>query len=132
MIIGIGSDIVSIARISKILLTKRESFLKRIFTAKEILNINKIAHKDKVAGYVANRFAAKEAFAKALGVGIGKYVSFQDVEIFKTKIGKPYFEYSEKLIKHMHEDYGNNLNVHLTLANEKEHSQAFVVIEQID
>lgn len=131
MIIGIGSDIVSIARISRLLIVKRDAFLKKIFTSPEIVAINKILHKDKIAGYVANRFAAKEAFAKAIGVGIGKHVSFQDVAIFKTKKGKPYFKFSEKLTKHLHQEYGNNLNIHLTMANEKEHAQAFVIIEQL-
>lgn len=131
MIIGIGSDIVSISRISRVLVTKKQAFLKKVFTPAEIVIISKMLHEEKIAGYVANRFAAKEALAKALGTGIGKYISFQDVAIIKTNKGKPYFEYSKKLKKYLIEEYGNNFNIHLTMANEKEHAQAFVVVEQL-
>lgn len=132
MIIGIGSDIVSIARISRVLIIKKQAFLKKIFTLSEIEAISKMLHEEKIAGYVANRFAAKEALAKALGTGIGEHISFKDVAIVKTSKGKPYFEYSDNLKKYLQNEYGNNFNIHLTMANEKEHAQAFVIIEQFN
>lgn len=131
MIIGIGSDFVTVARIKKLLLKKKDSFLKKILTATEITALNKITNQEKIPGYVANRFAAKEAFAKALGTGIGKVVSFQDLTIAKTITGKPYVIFSAKLNKYILETYGNDVVSHLTMSNEKEHSQAFVVIEKL-
>jgi holo-[acyl-carrier protein] synthase len=55
------------------------------------------ANKGDSAAYCAKRFAAKEAFAKALGTGIGRIVSFQDLTIRNNEQGKPYFIPSEKL-----------------------------------
>lgn len=130
MIIGIGSDFVTLARIEKLLLKKKDAFLKKIFTATEITALNKIKTLEKIPGYVANRFAAKEAFAKALGTGIGKYVSFQDLTIAKTETGKPYVICSSKLNQYILKTYGNAVFIHLTMSNEREHAQAFVVIEQ--
>lgn len=129
MIIGIGSDIVSIDRINKLLEHKKEPFLNKILTKNEMALLNNI-HPNKLVGYVANRFAAKEALAKALGTGIGKYLSFQDVSIVKNNYGKPYFEYSNKLKGFIEQTHGPNFNIQLSMSNEKEYAQAFVVIEK--
>lgn len=128
MIIGIGNDIVSVDRIREILAKNKDSFLQKILTDKEISVFVHVGA-EKVAGYIANRFAAKEAFSKALGTGIGKDVSFKDVEILKTSRGKPYFEFSLKIKDLFRSDYGNNVKVHLSMSDEREYAQAFVVIE---
>ena len=127
MIIGIGSDIVAKQRISNLLISYKNRFLEKIFTANEIT----LLKETNLAGYVANRFAAKEAFAKALGTGIGEIVSFQDLEIFKDPKGKPFFKLSAKLSDFIKQNHGDNIKTHLTMSNESEYAQAFVVIEKL-
>ncbi|MGB4191122.1 MAG: holo-ACP synthase [Rickettsiales bacterium] len=131
MIIGIGNDIISIARIAKLLQSKKDQFIQKIFTDKEAALLNQIISEDKIIGYVANRFAAKEALAKALGTGFGKYFSFKDVSVLKTPQGKPYFEYNQKLKNYIQEIHKSDFQIYLTMSNEKEYAQAFVVIETI-
>ena len=82
---GIGTDIVSVERVNKSL--KNKSFLRRIFNEKEILRCKKI--NNKINCY-AKRFAAKEAFSKALGTGISNGINFNEIVILNKKSGKPY------------------------------------------
>ena len=84
-IYGTGSDIVDISRIKKAL--KKKNFKKRIFSINEIKAVeNKF---NQIASF-AKRFAAKEAFSKALGTGISEGLSFKDISINNDKKGKPY------------------------------------------
>jgi len=82
--IEIGIDIVSIKRIENLINKYEQKALKRFLTQKEINLI-------KTPQNVASLWAAKEAFSKALGVGIGSKCSFLDIEILKDKYGKPFF-----------------------------------------
>ena len=82
-IIGLGNDIVNIKRVEKILLKNKKNFIKKIFNSKEIIS-SKIS-----AEYVSKRFAAKEAFAKAIGTGIGKTIKFNEIIITNNKYGAP-------------------------------------------
>ena len=84
-IFGIGTDIVSIERIQNSL--KNKNFLKRIFNKKEILKCKKIKNSTNC---FAKRFAAKEAFSKALGTGISNGINFNEIIILNKKSGKPY------------------------------------------
>ena len=128
MIIGIGSDVIAVERIKRLLSWREKAFLQKILTKNEISLLDKVSIV-RLAGYVANRFAAKEAFSKALGTGIGQYVSFLDIEILKTSIGKPYFEFSDKLKNFLKENYGDNIKIHVSMSNEAEYAQAFAIIE---
>ena len=94
-IYGNGIDIVEIKRI-KSLITKNKKIKKRIFTKNEIKFFEKL--KNKFACY-AKRFAAKEAFAKALGTGISKGLSFNEIEINNNNSGKPFLELKKKVIE---------------------------------
>ena len=87
MIYGVGTDIVNIERIAHILKKNRDGFVKRVLTEHEQALF---ANKADSAAYCAKRFAAKEAFAKALGTGIGRVVSFQDLTIRNNDKGKPH------------------------------------------
>ena len=82
---GLGTDIVNTERF-KIILNKKISFKKRIFTNNEI---NYCKRKKNSMSCYALRFAAKEAFSKALGTGIAEGISFKEIEIIKNKTGKP-------------------------------------------
>ena len=94
MIYGVGTDIVNIDRIQKIILKNKEGFIKRVLTDHEQALF---ANKADSAAFCAKRFAAKEAFSKALGTGIGRIVGFQDLTVRNNDNGKPHFIPSEKL-----------------------------------
>lgn len=126
MIIGIGSDIIKNSRIEALLITHKQRFLQRILTSTEIDLLNN----KRLISYVAKRFAAKEACSKALGTGIGKYASFQDMEIFSDVNGKPYFKFSPKLKEFLQHNHGP-YKTHLSMTDEEEYAQAFVIIEKI-
>ena len=84
-IFGVGTDIVSTNRIKRSI--KNKNFIKRIFNYKEILKCKKI---NNSVNCYAKRFAAKEAFSKALGTGIAKGINFNEIIILNKKSGKPY------------------------------------------
>jgi holo-[acyl-carrier protein] synthase len=125
MIYGIGTDIVNIERVEHILSKNKEGFVRRVLSEYER---EVFANKDDSASYCAKRFAAKEAFTKALGVGIGKIVSFQDLSIHNDENGKPYFITTEKIKLYLSER--NIVNAHLSLSDEEKCAIAFVVLEK--
>ena len=90
---GIGIDIIEIDRLKKAIDRFKEPFIKRIFTKDEIIYCKK--HKNDIFRF-AGRYAAKEAIAKALGTGIGKKLSWQDIEILNDLSGKPFVKLSKK------------------------------------
>ena len=118
MIKGIGTDIVSIARIAQTINTHGDRFYSRILTPQELSQLERC--KDKIA-YLAKRYAAKEAIAKALGCGLGTSLSFQDIVIDNLDSGAPtaYINKSEY----------SNLIIHVSLSDEKEYAIAFATIE---
>ena len=87
-ILGIGTDIVKVSRIKKIF-NKNNKLKKRIFSIKEIKYCE--SKKNKISCY-SKRFAAKEAFAKALGTGVSKGISFNEISINNNKNGAPFIE----------------------------------------
>ena len=91
-IIGNGVDIVKNSRVNKSIKTK--GFLNRIFTKNEIEQAKKLKNK---INYYAKRFAAKEAFVKAIGTGFRYNINFIDIEVKNYKNGKPYITLSKKL-----------------------------------
>jgi len=124
MIYGVGTDIVSIDRIQKIILKNREGFIKRVLTEHEQALF---ANKADSAAFCAKRFAAKEAFSKALGTGIGRVVSFQDLTVRNNDNGKPHFIPSEKLRLYLLEK--GVKQAHLSISDENQYAVAFVVLE---
>ena len=127
MIYGIGTDIVSIERIQNILNKNRDGFINRVLTdhAKALFT-----NKADSAAFCAKRFAAKEAFSKALGTGIGRVVSFQDLTVRSNEHGKPYFMPSEKLRLYLQEK--GIKHGHLSISDESQNALAFVVLETLD
>ena len=85
-IFGIGTDIINIKRINNSIKKGGFNFKKKIFSDTEI---NYCERKKNSSAFYAKRFAAKEAFAKALGTGIRKGISLKDIEIFNDSSGKP-------------------------------------------
>ena len=86
-ITGLGMDAVELSRIEKIV-AEPKTFLQKVLTPAELEKYNSLPTKRKVE-FLAGRFAAKEAYAKALGTGIGQHVSFQDIEVLNDASGKP-------------------------------------------
>ena len=127
MIYGIGTDIVSIERVQNILNKNRDGFINRVLTDHEKALF---ANKADSAAFCAKRFAAKEAFSKALGTGIGRIVSFQDLTVRSNEHGKPYFMPSEKLRLYLQEK--GIKHGHLSISDESQNALAFVVLEALD
>ena len=127
MIYGVGTDIVNIERVKKILSKNRDGFIKRVLSEHEQALFT---NKADSAAYFAKRFAAKEAFAKALGTGIGRVVSFQDLTVRNNENGKPHFIPSEKLRQYL--DDKSIKQAHLSISDESQNAIAFVVLEMFD
>ena len=84
---GIGTDIVSVDRIKKSL--KKKNFLKKLFNKEEVSKCSKLINSYNC---YAKRFAAKEAFSKALGTGISNGINFNEITILNEKSGKPFIK----------------------------------------
>ena len=125
-IIGNGVDIIKNSRINNSL--KNKGFLNRIFTEKEIQQGKKLKNK---INFYAKRFAAKEAFVKAIGTGFRSDINFIDIEIKNYKNGKPYISLSKKLNNFLQKKFKiQKYKVFLSLSDEKDYSIAFVVIDK--
>ncbi len=125
--VGIGVDIIYNKRIKNSI--KNKKFISRAFSKKEILNSKKILNK---INYLSKRFAAKEALAKAVGTGFRDGLNLKDIEILNDKNGKPYYLVTNKLkdlIKKRKKV--KNFNLFLSIADEKEYSIAFTIIQSI-
>ena len=123
-IIGTGVDIVENSRIKKSILN--DSFLNRIFTDEEILISKNMKNK---ASYFAKRFAAKEAFSKALGTGFRNGLNFNDISVVNDRYGKPSIKLNAKLKNIINKRFKTiKVNVFLSISDEKKHSIAFVII----
>ncbi len=129
MILGIGTDLVDIRRIEKILETHGEKFLSMTYVKSEQEEAAKINHDQQRASYFSKRFAAKEAFAKALGCGFGEHVTFLDIYVDKENTGKPIILLSPRLHKKMEKIFGkSSIKIDLSLTDEYPIAQAFVII----
>ena len=126
-IVGIGIDIIENKRIKNSL--KNLKFKKRIYSTKEMTQSS--LSKNKVS-YFSKRFAAKEAFAKALGTGFRGNLNFKDIEIVNDKMGKPYYLKSKKISKIIHKNFNiKKYNCFLSISDEKDYSTAFTIIQSI-
>ncbi|OPB29273.1 holo-ACP synthase [Bartonella sp. WD12.1] len=130
MIIGLGSDIVDIRRIEKMLVRYGDYFTQRIFTD---IEQTKSENVQKSSFSYAKRFAAKEACAKALGTGIACGVSWKDMEVVNLPSGKPTMQLTncaqlqlQKLLPPHH-----NAFIHLSITDDFPWAQAVVIIEAL-
>tara|TARA_Y100000590_G_scaffold201853_1_gene229351 strand:+ start:266 stop:649 length:384 start_codon:yes stop_codon:yes gene_type:complete len=124
--LGVGVDIIQNSRIKKSLSNK--DFLHRIFSNSEILNSKKTINKTQ---YFSKRFAAKEAFSKALGTGFRKGLNFNDISIVNDRYGKPFIKMNKKLKNIVKKRFKTSkVNIYLSLSDEKKHSIAFVVLSK--
>ena len=124
MIYGVGTDIVEVERIEKALERFGEKFAKRILSDSELKRFQ--GHRQK-ANFLAKRFAAKEAFTKALGTGIHAPANWHGVWVKNLPSGKPVLEFSSALQDLMRKR--KILNHHLSLADERGMAVATVILE---
>ncbi|EJP6472101.1 holo-ACP synthase [Clostridium botulinum] len=123
MIYGIGTDITEIKRIEKAT-TRNKNFINKLFTKDEVELWEK---KNFNLGFIAGRFAAKEAISKALGTGIRGF-NFKDIEIINNELGKPEVVLkpkAEEIIKKISKNY----KIHLSISHEKEYAIAYALLE---
>ena len=116
MILGIGIDIIENDRIRKVIARYGDRFLSKILTRTEMENLPK---KKIIPQRIAAIFASKEAFSKAFGTGIGRELSWLDMEIHHLPSGKPYLTTT----KTAH-------NIHLSISHERQNTIAMVIIEK--
>jgi holo-[acyl-carrier protein] synthase len=123
-IFGIGTDVVDISRIKK-LFNNNKKFKNRIFSKNEIRYCES---KNNKTAYYSKRFAAKEAFVKALGTGISKGISFNEISINNNNKGAPFIELTGKtklIVKNL---IKSKNKIYLSLSDEKKYALAMVVI----
>ena len=123
-IYGIGTDIVKVSRIKNSL--KNSSFLSKIYNRREVVKCKRVKNSFNC---FAKRFAAKEAFSKALGTGIAKGINFNEIVILNDKNGKPYI----KLLKDTNINVVKKIKkkkfkISLSLTDEDNYAVAFVTI----
>jgi holo-[acyl-carrier protein] synthase len=121
---GIGVDIVHIPRIEAALVRWGDHFRRKIFTEGELLNAGK---RFREAAFLALRFAAKEAFAKAVGTGMRSPLKWREIEIKSDALGRPQICLSPDLEKWCKEN--NIVRWHLSLSDADDYAIAFVILE---
>lgn len=126
MIYGIGVDLVKVARIQRVLESYGDRFLARVFTPREIAYCR---GKPWAAAALAMRFAAKEAFSKALGVGLRRDgIRWREVEVIPNPMGKPELYVSGRAAQLC--EAAGIANLHVTLTDEDHLALAVVILEK--
>lgn len=125
MIFGIGTDIVEVSRIEDSLARFGDAFAQRILTEQEWLSFQQSSTQ---ARFLAKRFAAKEAFAKALGTGLREPATFQNIGVAHDDLGKPVLDLTPALQAFL--DKKGIVQQHLSISDEKALAAAFVVLEK--
>lgn len=130
MIIGLGSDLVDIRRIEKVLARHGDRFIQRIFTPVEVAKAERRA--TRIDTY-AKRFAAKEACSKALGTGFRHGVFFRDMGVVNLPSGRPTMKLTGGALKRLNEitPQGHEARIDISLTDEYPLAQAIVIISAI-
>jgi holo-[acyl-carrier protein] synthase len=130
MILGLGSDLVDIRRIEKVLARHGDRFIRRIFTPVEIAKAERRA--TRIDTY-AKRFAAKEACSKALGTGFRKGVFFRDMGVVNLPSGRPTMKLTGGALERLNEitPEGYDARIDISLTDEYPLAQAIVIISAV-
>jgi holo-[acyl-carrier protein] synthase len=130
MILGLGSDLVDIRRIEKVLARHGDRFIQRVFTPVEIAKAERRA--TRIDTY-AKRFAAKEACSKALGTGFRKGVFFRDLGVVNLPSGRPTMALTGGALARLQEitPEGHEARIELSLTDEYPLAQAIVIIQAL-
>jgi len=122
MILGIGIDITEIKKIEESI--RSQAFQRKVFTPAEL---KAVAGFKKKAEHLAGKFAAKEAFMKAIGAGIGQQVWFAQIEILNDEFGKPFIKVSGEAEKRLEESKSEK--VHISISHSGGMAVAVVILE---
>ncbi|MGP9673936.1 MULTISPECIES: holo-ACP synthase [unclassified Halomonas] len=125
MIVGIGSDIARVARFTRAVERHGSRFAQRILGTDEYAIWQQ---KGESVAYLAKRFAAKEAFVKALGLGLRGGMQWGDIQVVNDPLGKPFLQLSHEA-KRLMQASGATTS-HITLSDEAEYAVAFVILER--
>lgn len=125
MIVGIGSDIAQVERFVRAVQRHGPRFAQRILGPQEQLAWHQ---KGQPAAFLAKRFAAKEAFVKALGLGLRNGMQWRDIQVVNDPLGKPSLQLSGEALRLL--EASGATYTHITLSDEAEYALAFVVLER--
>ena len=123
MIFGIGTDIVRVTRMQKNIERYGEKFAQRILTSAELAEYRKEARQ---AHFLAKRFAAKEAAAKAMGTGFRDGLMLHHIGVTHDSVGKPQLAFTDQAAEFVQANHITS--VHVSLADEEDHAVAFVTL----
>ncbi len=129
MIYGIGTDIIRIPRIAAALARNGDRFAARILGAEEMEKFKRRSARVPARGvsFLATRFAAKEAFSKAIGLGMRMPMTWRSVQILNAASGKPQLVLSGALLEWF---TAQHLSAQVSITDEAEYGVAFVIVEQ--
>ncbi len=128
MIIGIGTDICDVRRIRATLERRGERFAERVLGEHElaVFRARRARAEARGVSYLATRFSAKEAFSKAIGLGIRMPMTWRTCEILNEPGGKPFVRLSGVLAEWFD---GRGLQAHVSVTDETDYAASFVVVE---
>ena len=131
MIYGIGTDVCDVRRIAASLARRGDRFAERVLGPNELVVFHERRAKVESRGisYLATRFSAKEAFAKAIGLGMRSPMRWRDCEIIKAPSGKPLIRLHGELAAWFDE---RRLQAHVSVSDETDYATSFVVVETKD
>lgn len=124
MIYGIGTDIVAVTRLRGMWERHGDKALEKLLAPQEMTEFAKAADKGR---FLAKRFAAKEAFSKALGTGVRPPATLPAIVVIHDDLGKPVLDFAPKLGALLQE---KNLKAHLSISDEVDYAVAYVILEQ--
>lgn len=124
MIFGIGTDIAAVERLAGLYERHRQAGVDKLLAPAELADFEQAPDKGR---FLAKRFAAKEAFGKALGTGLRAPATLPAIAIGHDELGKPVLRFSDELAALMRE---KRLTAHLSISDERDYAVAFVVLEQ--
>ncbi|GDX36408.1 holo-[acyl-carrier-protein] synthase [Alphaproteobacteria bacterium] len=136
MIIGVGNDIVAISKIAEVYFKFEEKFLQRIYSKHEVdaaKSLLKNNNQIRMINFLAKRFCAKEAFSKALGLGLGRGINFSDISIENNNLGQPLIKILPQKEQFLKKYLAcQNYSIHLSLSDSEDLAFAVVIIEKIN
>lgn len=125
MIAGIGTDIVAVARLEQLFKRHGQRAASRLLSLDEC---SEFSRSNEQGRFLAKRFAAKEAFGKALGTGLTAPATLTNIAVGHDTRGRPLFEYAEELSTLL---VRQGLIAHLSISDERDYAIAFVIMERI-
>ncbi|MES2014906.1 MAG: holo-ACP synthase [Pseudomonadota bacterium] len=129
MIYGIGTDIVQISRIEAALARNGDRFAEKILGPEELIKFHARRARNDIRGmrFLATRFSAKEAFSKAIGLGLHMPMTWRSAQMLNAPSGKPMIVCSGALDQFMRD---NRFSAQVTISDEAEYGVAFVIVTQ--